>query len=103
MAEKSLDIFKDIEKSGGLIQQLFDGKIQQKIQDQFKSNLVKFENKELELVGVNQYENEEDQMKTQIEKEVFPSKKARKTLIKPIPIRRIAQELEKKRLSEESA
>lgn len=103
LAEKSLDIFKDIEKSGGLIQQLFDGKIQQKIQDQFKSNLVKFENKELELVGVNQYENEEDQMKTQIEKEVFPSKKARKTLIKPIPIRRIAQELEKKRLSEESA
>jgi len=103
LAEKSLDIFKGIETSGGLIQQLFDGKIQQKIQDQFKSNLVKFKNKELKLVGVNQYKNKEDKMKAQIEKEVFPSKKSRKTLIKPIPIRRIAQELEKKRLLEESA
>lgn len=103
LAEKSLDIFKDIEKSGGFIQQLFDGKIQQKIQQQFKSSIEKLESRELKLVGVNQYENEEDNMKAQIEKDMFPSKKARKTLIKPIPTRRIAQELEKKRLSEESA
>lgn len=103
LAEKSLEIFKDIDKSGGLIQQLFDGKIQQKIEQQFNSNLKKFESKEIKLVGVNQYENEEDNMKAQIEKDPFLSKKERKTLIRPIVKRRLAQELEQKRLSGESA
>jgi hypothetical protein len=42
-------------------------------------------------------------MKAQIEKEIFMSKNTRKTLIKPVPERRIAQELEEKRLSEETA
>ena len=102
LAEKSLGLFKDIEKSGGIIQQLFDGKIQQKIHEQFKSSLEKFDSKELKLVGVNQYENVEDKMKQFIQKDVHTSKKARKTLIKPIPKRRIAQELESKRLSTES-
>ena len=103
LAEKSLNIFKDIEKSGGFIQQLFDGKIQLKIDQQFKSSLEKFESKELKLVGVNQYENEEDKMKAEIEKDTFLSQKARKTLIKPILRRRIAEKLEQKRLSEETA
>jgi methylmalonyl-CoA mutase len=102
LAEKSLSINKDIEKSGGFVQQLFDGKIQLKLEQQFKSSLEKFESKELKLVGVNQYQNEQDKMKTEIEKEWFSSKRTRKTLIKPILKRRIAEELEQKRLSEES-
>lgn len=102
LAEKALDIFKGIEKSGGFIQQLFDGKIQEKIDQQFQKTLDKFKNKELKLVGVNIYKNEDEQMKNQLDKDIFPKKNKRKTLIKPITERRIAEVLEKERLAEEA-
>lgn len=101
LAEKALDIFKNIEKSGGFIQQLFDGKIQEKIDQQFQKTLNKFNNKELKLVGVNIYQNEDEQMKNQLDKNIFLQTNIRKTLIKPITERRIAESLEKERLAEE--
>lgn len=103
LAEKALDIFKDIEKSGGMIQQLFDGKIQQKIKEQLQNNIEKFHSKELKLVGVNVYINEDDQMSSQIEIDILGKGKKQKTLIKPIRPTRIAEILEQKRLKEESA
>ncbi len=104
LAEKALLIFKDIEKSGGLVKQLFDGKIQEKIKHQFQDTVQKFHDKSLKLVGVNVYVNEEDKMAQSLEKdEVFNQPKKRKTLIKPLKPIRIAEALEQKRLKEESA
>lgn len=102
LAQKALDLFKSIEESGGFIQQLFDGKIQEKIDQQFEKTINQFERKELKLIGVNVFENEEDNMKKQIEKKVFPTKQKRKTLLKPILERRIAEKLEQQRLSQET-
>ncbi len=102
LAEKALDIFKSIEKSSGFIQQLFDGKIQEKINQQFQKSLEQFENKKLKLIGVNVFENEDDKIKEQLEKDIFPKKQKRKTLLKPITKRRIAEQLEKQKLKKES-
>ncbi len=102
LGEKSLNIFKSIEKSGGFIQQLFDGKIQEKINQQFNKSLENFDNKSIKLVGVNIFMNEEEQIKTQLDKDIFLKPKSRKTLIKPIIPKRIAESLEKKRLKNES-
>jgi methylmalonyl-CoA mutase len=103
IAEKSLQIFKDIEKSGGIIQHLFNGKIQEKINQQLQKTKSQFQSNELKLIGVNVYINEEDKMNSQIEVDVFDRKNRRKTLIKPINPTRIAEILEQKRLKEESA
>ncbi|RRO24062.1 methylmalonyl-CoA mutase family protein [Flavobacteriaceae bacterium 14752] len=103
LSEKALELFKSIEKSGGLIQQMFDGKIQEKIDQQFEKSLKQFENKSLKLVGVNIFENEDDHMKKQIEKDIFPKKQKRKTLLKPITERRIAEQLEQQKLAQENA
>lgn len=102
LAEKALVLFKSIEESGGFIQQLFDGKIQDKINQQFQKSIEQFENKSLKLIGVNVFENEENKMSKQLEKEVFASKHKRKTLLKPIRERRIAEQIEQQRLSQES-
>ncbi|MBS3738507.1 MAG: methylmalonyl-CoA mutase [Psychroflexus sp.] len=102
LSEKSLKLFKSIEKSGGFIQQLFDGKIQHKIDEQFQKTLKQFENNTLKLIGVNVFENEDDQMKKQIEKDIFPKMQKRKTLLRPITERRIAKQLEQQRLAQES-
>jgi len=103
LSEKALDLFKSIEKSSGFIQLLFDGKIQEKIEQQYHKSLKQFENKGLKLVGVNIFENKDDQMKNQIEKDVFRKKEKRKTLIKPILERRIAEQFEQKRISKEQS
>lgn len=102
LAEKALDIFKNIEKSGGFIQQLFDGKIQEKIDQQFQNTLEKFKNQEVKLVGVNLYINEEEQLKQQIDKDISQTQEKRKTLTKPITEKRIAESLEKERLAKEA-
>jgi methylmalonyl-CoA mutase len=102
LSEKALELFKSIEKSNGFIQQLFDGKIQEKIDQQFSKSLEQFKNKKLKLVGVNVFENEDDKMKEQLEKNIFPTKHKRKTLLKPITKRRIAEQLEQQRLSQEN-
>jgi methylmalonyl-CoA mutase len=102
LAEKSLDIFKGIEKSGGIIQQLFDGKIQEKINQQLQKTIEQFQSKTLKLIGVNMYINEDDKMSTQIEREIFIKANKRKTLIKPLKPQRIAEVLEQERLKKES-
>lgn len=103
LAENALKIFKSIETSGGFIQQLFDGKIQEKIKQQLQKTLDQFHSKELKLVGVNVYINEDDRMSSEIEKDILDKVKRRKTLIKALKPSRIAEILEQKRLKEESA
>lgn len=102
LAEKSLEIFKSIEKSGGILQQLFDGKIQDKINQQYLDTLEKFKSKTFKLVGVNVFENTEDKMSKQLDFDIFNKKEKRKTLIKPLLTRRIAESLEREKLAEEA-
>ena len=102
IAEKALVIFKDIEKSGGFLQQLKEGTIQRKITENAKKEQVQFNAGELVLLGTNKYPNEQDKMKHDLQIHPFVERNPKKTLIIPIIPKRLAQELELKRLKDEA-
>ncbi|MBW2961139.1 methylmalonyl-CoA mutase subunit beta [Mesonia aestuariivivens] len=101
LAEKALEIFKSIEKSGGWITSLMEGTIQRKIKESADKELAQFNEAEKTLVGTNKYLNPEDKMKADLEKSPFLQKKERKTLLKPIIQKRLAEKSEQIRLETE--
>ncbi|WP_224490052.1 methylmalonyl-CoA mutase subunit beta [Robertkochia flava] len=101
MAEKALEIFKQIEAGGGYLRQLMDHTIQKKIKETAREEQEAFDRKERILVGTNKYINPEDRMKQDLELDPFLKKEEKKTLIEPIIEKRLAESLEKKRLKEE--
>src|SRR5699024_5446298 len=102
LAEKGLELFKNIEKGGGFLTQLKAGKIQQKIQEEAQKEQRQFDNGEKILVGTNQYKNDEDRMKDKLERNPFLQKEPRKTLISPVIAKRLAEKIEQKRLRHEA-
>jgi methylmalonyl-CoA mutase len=101
LAEKALELFKDIEKNGGLISQLIDGTIQRKINESAQKEQKLFDSGKEVLLGTNKYPNKNDQMKNDLELYPFVKQNARKTLITPIIEKRLAEKLEQERLSQE--
>jgi len=101
LAEKALEIFKEIEKGGGLLKELKAGVIQKKIKESAAEEQEKFNNAELVLIGTNKFENAEDKMQEDLELYPFLKKNPRKTLIEPILEKRLSEESEQKRLEEE--
>lgn len=102
LAEKGLELFKELEKNGGLITQLIEGTIQRKIEDNAEKELQLFSSGKEILVGTNKYPNPQDRMKNDLELYPFVKTQARKTLIKPIIAKRWAETLEQDRLAQES-
>ena len=101
LAEKALELFKDIEKNGGLISQIIDGTIQRKINESAQKEQELFDSGKEVLLGTNKYPNKNDQMKNDLELYPFVKQNARKTLITPIIEKRLAEKLEQERLSQE--
>jgi methylmalonyl-CoA mutase len=102
-AEMALDIFKEIEKGGGLLKQLKEGVIQRKIKESAKKEQEQFDSGELVLIGTNKFENPQDKMKDELELYPFLKQNPRKTLIEPILERRLSEQLEQERLKQEKA
>jgi len=101
LAEKALQIFKDIEKSGGFLKKLKQGVIQRKITESENKEQDKFDTKEIVLLGTNNQLNKNDIMKNEIEIYPFIKIKPIKTLLTPILKKRIAEAIEKKRINAE--
>jgi len=101
IADKALAIFKDIEKKGGFLNQLFEGTIQRKIQENAKKEQQQFDDAELILVGTNKYNNETDVMKNNLELYPFIKKKSGQTILSPLIAKRLAEKLEEQRLKKE--
>jgi len=101
LAEKALTLFKDIEKSGGFLKQLFAGTIQRKIEESAQKEQTQFDSGEIVLLGINKHPNEDDTMKSDLELYPFVKNKPRKTIIKPIITNRLAEKMEQERLSNE--
>lgn len=102
LAEKALELFKDIEKNGGLITQLIEGTIQRKIAESAEKEQVLFDQGKEVLVGTNKYPNKEDRMKHDLELFPFVKQNPRKTLITPIIEKRLAEKMEQERLNSEA-
>ena len=100
-AEKSLQLFKKIEKSGGFLKQLKKGTIQNKINENAKKQQTQFDQNEIILLGTNKLTSENDFMKNELQIYPFLKKKNTKTLIVPILQKRLADQLEQNRLKME--
>ncbi|WP_420602300.1 methylmalonyl-CoA mutase subunit beta [Flagellimonas sp.] len=101
LAQKALDLFKQIENSGGLLSELKNGTIQRKIKESAAKEQQFFDSGEITSVGTNKYQNAQDSMKDDIELYPFVKTNPRKTIIEPIIERRLAEGLEQKRLDDE--
>jgi methylmalonyl-CoA mutase len=101
LAEKALDLFKDIERNSGFITQLIEGTIQRKISESAAKQQELFDSGKEVLLGTNKYPNKNDRMKDELELYPFVKQNPRKTLITPIIEKRLAEKLEQERLSQE--
>lgn len=101
LADKALELFKDIEANGGFLRQLKEGIIQKKIKESAVKEQEQFDKGELILLGTNQHPNSDDKMKHELELYPFVKKNPIKTLIAPIIENRLAEAVEQKRLEKE--
>ncbi|MFI1745602.1 methylmalonyl-CoA mutase subunit beta [Thalassobellus sediminis] len=101
LAEKGLELFKDIEKSGGFLKQLKAGTIQRKIKESATKEQQLFDRGKSILLGTNKHVNPNDNMKNELEIYPFVKTNQRKTLIEPIIEKRLSETLEQKRLKNE--
>ncbi|MBX9806609.1 MAG: methylmalonyl-CoA mutase subunit beta [Flavobacteriaceae bacterium] len=102
LAEKALNLFKDIEANGGFLKQLNEGIIKRKIQESADKEQELFDAGKEILLGTNKYPNKKDRMKDDLELFPFVKIKPRKTLITPIIEKRLAEKIEQERLKEEN-
>ena len=102
LAEKALQLFKEIEKGGGFLQQLKDGTIQKKIKESAEKEQQLFDSGELKLLGTNYHPNKNDRMKGDLELFPFVKHNPTKTLIAPIVEKRLSEITEQERLKTES-
>ncbi|WP_158961249.1 methylmalonyl-CoA mutase family protein [Myroides fluvii] len=101
IAEKALDIFKQIEKAEGLITSLHQGTIQRKVNESATKEQELFQANQEVLVGINALASAREQLHAQMELYPFVKQNPRKTLIVPLIERRLAEIIEQKRLTEE--
>jgi len=99
LAEKALEVFKEIEANGGFITQLIEGTIQRKISESALKEQGLFDSGKEILLGTNKYPNPNDKMKHDLELFPFVKTKDRKTLIVPIIEKRLAEKVEQERLA----
>lgn len=99
LAEKALQLFKEIEKNGGFLKLLQEGIIQKKIHESADKAQETFDTGKNVLVGTNKYPNKNDQMKNDLQLYPFVKIKPRKTLITPIIEKRLAEKSEQERLN----
>lgn len=102
LAEKALQLFKEIEKGGGFLQQLKEGIIQKKIKESAEKEQQLFDSGTLKLLGTNYHPNKNDRMKDDLELFPFIKHNPVKTLIVPIIEKRLAEVTEQERLKQES-
>ena len=101
LAEKALQLFKEIEKGGGFLQLLKEGTIQKKIKESAEKEQQLFDSGQLKLLGTNYHLNKNDRMKGDLELFPFVKHNPVKTLIAPIIEKRLAENVEQQRISNE--
>jgi len=101
LAEKALELFKNIEAQGGFLVQLKEGTIHRKIKESAKKEQELFDDGSLVLLGTNKHPNNTDRMNDELELYPFVKTNVRKTLISPIIENRLAEKTEQTRLNNE--
>jgi len=98
---KALELLKSLEQGGGLLAQLKAHTLQKKIRQSADREQEAFDAGRRVLVGSNRYPNPTDRMGHEMQRPT-PVRAGRKTLLEPLPLRRLAEAYEKNRLQHES-
>ncbi|GIZ08806.1 methylmalonyl-CoA mutase subunit beta [Flavobacterium sp. UMI-01] len=101
LADKGLQLFKEIEAKGGFLKLLNEGVIKDKITLSAEKEQQLFDSKITPLIGTNKHAVRDDTMKTELELYPFVKIKPRKTLIVPLLEKRLADKLDQDRLAME--
>lgn len=102
LAEKALELFKNIEVNGGFLKQLKEGIIQRKIKESAEKEQQQFNAGTIILTGTNKHVNPINKMKDELELYPFVKTNQRKTLIEPIIEKRLSETIEQQRLKNET-
>lgn len=92
LAEKAWEIFKRFEAEGGLINALKKNKIQKMFANSAEKEQEKFDNNELNLIGVNKYPKKDDYFIQHAVKEKYKS--TEKAMFQTISPSRLAEKVE---------
>ena len=95
IATKALELFKDIEKKGGFVNQLFEGTIQRKIKENAQKEEEQFLRNEIVLTGINKQVYSIENLKDSLEIYPFTKRKSHQTILVPIVPLRLSEKLEK--------
>lgn len=101
LAEQALALFRQLEAGGGLLQQLKEHNLQKKVRESASREQKLFDEAKLVLVGTNAYAKKEERMKGQLQRSSFQKARPVKTVLEPLPVRRLAEAQEQKRLDDE--
>ncbi|QDO95538.1 methylmalonyl-CoA mutase [Formosa sediminum] len=101
LAEKALELFKDIEANGGILKLLKEGLIQKKIKESADKEQALFDSETQLIIGANTHSNSKEKIKEKLELYPFIKHNPRKTLIEPIIPKRLAEHIEQNKLQSE--
>lgn len=101
LTEKALELLKETEREGGLVECLKKGSIQKDIRIQADREQSAFDEGRKVLVGTNKYPDPQNRMKDDLELYPFLKQNPRKTLLVPLIEKRLAEAYEKDRLEKE--
>ena len=101
MAEKALELLKEIDAHGGWITQLMEGTPQRKIRESEEKEQQGFNEGKIIRLGTNKHPNPNDRMKNHLELYPFVKKRAKKTIIARFIPKRLTEKVESERLEKE--
>lgn len=96
LAQKGLNLFKEIERKGGYLHLLKIGDIQKRIRESSDKEQELFDNETIKSIGISLHQDSRS-ISTIQKPELYPFTKinVRKTIIKPIVEKRLAEKIEK--------
>lgn len=87
--DKAWNEFKELEQNGGVVEELIQGAVQDKINQQYDKKVKALKEEKRIMVGVNKFQNKEEKIGNPI-----PLKEPQNTLIQPLTMKRLAMEFE---------
>ena len=102
LGTQALELFKTLEKGGGLLAQLKSHQIQKKIRESAEKAARSLNDGDSVLVGSTVFPNPEDRMSDKVPEGYTAKSKGGKTLIEPLPLRRLTAAYESQRLQDET-
>lgn len=103
LCEKAWDLFKEVEKRGGMIEALQSGWIQEYIRNEAAEEQAEFDSGELRLVGTNVFPNESEHLADYTTHPLFSNGDSSGKDIEKIQAIRLAEKMERERLNSEKA